>query len=423
MSSIGVEPLTPTPIQVDMNGLLPGPMNVAGADSANGAVPSQGRWSYNVNGQVRERSVDESQPWHPDGVLGPVVELPPINNGNPTIANAIAHGFAVQGVPDASRSAWITAATLGGEFSVLDASLPADIATGSAGHTGALVRNPVNSVLGVAATVYNDTIGGLAARSVQGGAYLMAGDYLQSYSMGNGGLDEAQQIMAMGDTHAALILAHPKGEGALEGEALGNTAMVLWGAMSLVDGGLGLYNDWKIGNTAAGDASFGAGTRALGGEVTTIPRNGSRLVLDQSYVSDIGNVACGPTSCAMVMNDRGQFVNISHLAQDAGLVPGVGTDVLGLSDALRQNGVSAARASFGTTIDDLAASTANGNAAIAHVNLTGDAGHFVVVDGVTTRGGQAVVAVRDPLDGQFFVPVAQFKTKFSGQAVLTDGPH
>lgn len=166
------------------------------------------------------------------------------------------------------------------------------------------------------------------------------------------------------------------------GSATESLAAGRWGPSTRFDGDAG-----AVGSARGAEVSFGAGTRALGGEVTTIPRNGSRLVLDQSYVSDIGNVACGPTSCAMVMNDRGQFVNISHLAQDAGLVPGVGTDVLGLSDALRQHGLSTARASFGTTIDDLAASTANGNAAIAHVSLTGDAGHFVVVDGVTTRMG------------------------------------
>jgi filamentous hemagglutinin len=47
-------------------------------------------------------------------------------------------------------------------------------------------------------------------------------------------------------------------------------------------------------------------------------------------------------------------------------------------------------------------------------------GHFVVVDGVTTRQGQAVVAVRDPGSGkQYFVPKAEFESKFSGQAVFT----
>jgi YD repeat-containing protein len=252
-SGVSTSDLTPQGLQVgDMSGVLPGPINVAGAVRSTGDVPSQGRWIYNVNGQAREQPVDENQPWHPDGVLGPAVELPPINNGNPTIANAIAHGFAVEGVPDASRSALIAAASLGGEFSVLDASLPADIATGSAGPAGAAVRDPVNAVLGFGGSLYNGTIGGLAANSVRGGAYLLAGDYLQSYSMGNGGLEEAQQIMAMGDTHASLILAHPQGEGGVVGAAMGNSVLAMSGAASIVQGGVGLYNDWQVGRTLAG---------------------------------------------------------------------------------------------------------------------------------------------------------------------------
>jgi filamentous hemagglutinin len=54
---------------------------------------------------------------------------------------------------------------------------------------------------------------------------------------------------------------------------------------------------------------------------------------------------------------------------------------------------------------------------LAHVNLK-HGGHFVVVAGVTTRGGQAVVAVRDPGTGlQYFVPRAEFESKFSKQVV------
>jgi filamentous hemagglutinin len=171
------------------------------------------------------------------------------------------------------------------------------------------------------------------------------------------------------------------------------------------------------------DASAGAGSRALGAEVDAIARNGNRLVIDQRYVSEIGDVACGPTACAMVLNDRGQWVNISHVAKDAGLIPGLGTDVMGLAEALQTSGIGSARAVFKATVDDLAAATAKGDAAIVHVRLSGDAGHFVVVDGITTRAGQPVVAVRDPMDGQFFVPLDQFKAKFSGQAVFTNGRH
>ncbi len=87
----------------------------------------------------------------------------------------------------------------------------------------------------------------MAAYSVKGGAYLLAADYLQSESMGNGGLEEAQQIMQMGDTHASLILAHPQGDAQVVGATMGNTAFTLWGAAGVVEGGVGLYNDWQVG--------------------------------------------------------------------------------------------------------------------------------------------------------------------------------
>jgi filamentous hemagglutinin len=90
---------------------------------------------------------------------------------------------------------------------------------------------------------------------------------------------------------------------------------------------------------------------------------------------------------------------------------------MGLTKALRANGAESAKWSLEATVDDLAAWTAQGNAAIAHVNLK-HGGHFVVVAGVTTRGGQAVVAVRDPGTGlQYFVPRAEFESKFSKQVV------
>lgn len=68
----------------------------------------------------------------------------------------------------------------------------------------------------------------------------------------------------------------------------------------------------------------------------------------------------------------------------------------------------------------MGAATSNGNSAIARVVLDSGEGHFVVVDGVTSRQGQFVVAVRDPGTGtQYFVPAAEFAKKFSGQVVFT----
>ncbi|WP_241019568.1 hemagglutinin repeat-containing protein [Burkholderia sp. Ac-20345] len=178
------------------------------------------------------------------------------------------------------------------------------------------------------------------------------------------------------------------------------------------------------GELAAGSA-MPAGTGAapagsLASETSSVARNGDRLVLDQRYVSNIGDVACGPTSCAMIMNDRGQWVNVTQLAKDSGLILGEGTNVVGLTKALQNNGVSSARWTLNATVDDLAAATSNGNAAIARVTLGNGEGHFVVVDGVTTRLGQSVVAVRDPGTGtQYFVPANEFSKKFSGQVVFT----
>ncbi|MGU7812468.1 cysteine peptidase family C39 domain-containing protein [Burkholderia sp. AW49-1] len=120
------------------------------------------------------------------------------------------------------------------------------------------------------------------------------------------------------------------------------------------------------------------------------------------------------------MNDRGQWVNISQIAKDANLVPGWGTDVVGLSNALQKNGLSSARWAVDASVDDLAAATSRGNAEIAHVDLDVGGGHFVVMDGVTTRLGKSVVEIRDPGTGaQYFVPAKEFSKKFTGQVVYT----
>ena len=44
-----------------------------------------------------------------------------------------------------------------------------------------------------------------------------------------------------------------------------------------------------------------------------------------------------------------------------------------------------------------------------------------VVDGVTIRNSQTVVAIRDPALGrQYFTPVNEFNLKYSGQAIFTN---
>ncbi len=133
-------------------------------------------------------------------------------------------------------------------------------------------------------------------------------------------------------------------------------------------------------------------------------------------------MACGPTSCAMIMTDQGMAVSIVDLAKQAG-INGEGTTVDGLANAMRKNGVPSARWRSDLSIDDLATATAQGQPAIVQMELA-KSRHFVIVDGITTRPQLAVgdlVAVRDPWGGtQYFVPVDEFKQRMMGWGVLTN---
>lgn len=92
--------------------------------------------------------------------------------------------------------------------------------------------------------------------------------------------------------------------------------------------------------------------------------------------------------------------------------------------ALREDGVSGARHNLNSSLDDVANATRGGNSAIVHVQNPANpsqTGHFVVVDGVTTRQGQRVVAVRDPWEGrQFFMNADTFAGRMSGNTVFTN---
>ncbi|MFY1079894.1 papain-like cysteine protease family protein, partial [Escherichia coli] len=83
-----------------------------------------------------------------------------------------------------------------------------------------------------------------------------------------------------------------------------------------------------------------------------------------------------------------------------------------LAQVLRNNGLSSTRRAS-VTIEELAKATAKGDPAIVRMSLD-RGGHAVVVDGVTMRNGQYVVAIRDPAMGrQYFTPIDEFKRKFS----------
>lgn len=156
---------------------------------------------------------------------------------------------------------------------------------------------------------------------------------------------------------------------------------------------------------------------------TSLPRQGNRLVLNQ------GNLpTCGAVSCAMVLDTAGKKIDVQKLILDSntrvGLTGQQGATINNLRTALQKNGVPDARVVRGMSVEQLAEATSKGKPAIVAVEVdrgAGVAGHAVVVDGITIRQGQEVVAIRDPALGrQYFTPVEEFRAKFKGDAILTN---
>jgi filamentous hemagglutinin len=87
-----------------------------------------------------------------------------------------------------------------------------------------------------------------------------------------------------------------------------------------------------------------------------------------------------------------------------------------LSSTLNANGLNS---SFvrNVSVDDLAGATSVQNPAIVAIK-TPQGGHAVVVDGITTRLGQRVVAIRDPHGTAYFQTVEEFDKVFMNQAVI-----
>jgi Peptidase C39 family len=144
-----------------------------------------------------------------------------------------------------------------------------------------------------------------------------------------------------------------------------------------------------------------------------LDRNGSRLVLNQ------GNApTCAPTSCGMVLDTLGRPVDLADLIKSANVGPN-GMTADRVATLLREQGVDA---SFRTrmTVQDLADATADGNPAIAAVTQ-GGGGHAIVVDGVTSRQGVSVVAIRDPWGQQYFEKVEVFNQRFLRQGIVING--
>jgi filamentous hemagglutinin len=102
-------------------------------------------------------------------------------------------------------------------------------------------------------------------------------------------------------------------------------------------------------------------------------------------------------------------VNIEKLIQKIppasdGIYP---IDIVSL---MKSEGVNATNWS-GRTDDDLARYTFNGNPIVVRIidgTKSSNFSHLVVVDGVTSRNGIKVVAIRNPKGAQYFSPVSTF---------------
>lgn len=170
---------------------------------------------------------------------------------------------------------------------------------------------------------------------------------------------------------------------------------------------------------AADEAKAIKNATEIGGEYAPNPlladslqRDGSRLILNQGPVP-----TCGANSCAMVLDSLGKPVDPANLIA---LIPPSpkGIYTTEVRDLFRSEGVNAA-AYANRNVSDLARYTQDGTPVVVRIeDASSGFSHFVVVDGVTTRGGVQVVAVRDPHNLQYFSPIGTFARYFTGEVVV-----
>lgn len=84
---------------------------------------------------------------------------------------------------------------------------------------------------------------------------------------------------------------------------------------------------------------------------------------------------------------------------------------------LRNQGLTNATYLPNRTIASLGTLTQQGSPTIVRISNGRGFSHFVVVDGITTRMGRKVVAIRDPWGEQYFSPIEIFEKSFTGDVV------
>ncbi|WP_232358274.1 papain-like cysteine protease family protein [Paraneptunicella aestuarii] len=115
------------------------------------------------------------------------------------------------------------------------------------------------------------------------------------------------------------------------------------------------------------------------------------------------------------MDTLGNSVDVEDLVKQLPITD-KGVSIDKLSGVFQNYGVDA-EFKRGLTIDDIASATQSGTPVIVAVRQ-GGGGHAIVVDGITTRQGVDVVAIRDPWGTQYFEKLTVFKKRFLRQGVI-----
>jgi hypothetical protein len=170
------------------------------------------------------------------------------------------------------------------------------------------------------------------------------------------------------------------------------------------------FIDEYVAGKAASSTEFDASGK--------LARDGNRNVLFQGDTP-----TCGPTSCGMVLDTYGKSEPLSEVVGQFKVSPD-GVTLTDMISFLNSKGISTTQKRL--DINGLEAITANGNPAIAGVRRyeprTGTyQPHAIVVDGVTMRQGERVVAIRDPWGEQYFQKTADFAKEYMGIALETKG--
>lgn len=213
-----------------------------------------------------------------------------------------------------------------------------------------------------------------------------------------------------------------------EAESLLNQGELAAGVTTVaLSGGILFFKNGQLVKTAlkGADGNYSIGgnsglykpTQPLGADGQPILRTNDR---GNILVQPNGSVTCGQHSCAMVLNTRGQTVKVDDLIASHGPEFKIGTSQKQLIKLLSDNDVKSAFVSS-ARVKDLKRYTSNGKPAIATVKTGPDTYHAVVVDGVTKRNGQEVLAIRDPAGGVnggvYYETAASFKARFFGNVI------